>query len=94
MERRREMEIRCALGAGPASLVRQIARVRHMLHAIAEGNVFHEVQRALDFVHRILAPQALGIADGERRAAFPREMEIARGRRMNGMQREVVSRQP
>ena len=78
----------------PLPLVRRIARPRHVLDAVAEGDVLDQVQRALDFVERLLPPQTLWIADRERRAAFPRQMEIARRRRMNGVQREAILREP
>src|SRR5258708_17833594 len=78
----------------PPPLVRNIAWPRHMLNAVAEGNVLDQVQRALDFVHGFLAPHSLRIANLERRAAFPVEMEVARRRRMNGMEREIISREP
>jgi hypothetical protein len=65
-----------------------------VLNAIAKGNVFHQVQRTLDFVHGLLPPQTLRIANRERRAAFPGEMEIASRGRMDGLKREIVSREP
>ena len=78
----------------PLALIRHVSLPRHVLHAEAKGNVLHEVERALDFVHRLLAPQTFGVANRERRAAFPGEMKISRRRGMNGIQCEIISSEP
>jgi len=79
---------------GHERIVGKVAGTRHMLDAIAEWNVLNQVERALDFVDGFLAPQAFRIADRKRRAAFSREMKIARRRRMDGMEREIISSEP
>src|SRR6266700_2512733 len=81
-------------GSVPAALVGNVARPRHMLDAILKRKVFHQVQRALDFIDRILAPQSLGIGNRKRRAAFPRRTRFARGGRVNRMERKITSREP
>jgi hypothetical protein len=65
-----------------------------VLNAIPERNVFHQVQRAFDFVHGFLAPQPFGIANREWRAAFPRRVKIAGCRRVDGMQSHIISGKP
>src|ERR1700722_1815591 len=78
----------------PLPVVGNIAMPRHVLNAIAKGNVLHKVKCALDFVHSLLAPQTFRIDDGERRAAIAIEVKIACSRRMYRMQREMISREP
>src|ERR1700731_2239471 len=78
----------------PLPLVGNIALPRHVLNAIAKGNLLHEVKGALDFVHGFLAPQTFRINEGERRAAIAVEVKIACSRRMYRMQREMISREP
>ncbi len=47
----------------PSALVRNIARPGHVLNAIAEWNVFHQIQSPLNFVHGLLSPHSLGIGN-------------------------------
>src|SRR5258706_9310368 len=78
----------------PATLVRLIAMPRHMQNAIAERYRFHQVQRPLHFVHRLLTPNSFRVGNQEWRAAFAPGIGIASRRRVGGVHREIIYGEP
>ena len=70
--------------------IRGVPRRADVLHEVAEGHIFCDIQGPLDFVHGFQATHSFRIADGKWRAAFVHAVEVALRGGVEGVQCQVM----